>query len=89
MLNQETDEMFLIKEANYTIKDLKSAYLLKKIKIPKQALCYAFLGGMWYTKNSFSLKQDISVPYPFSTYYTIKIPDKIIDDVCLRITVFQ
>jgi hypothetical protein len=84
MLNQETDEMFLIKEANYTIKDLKSAYLLKKIKIPKQALCYAFLGGMWYTKNSFSLKQDISVPYPFSTYYTIKIPDKIIDDVCYR-----
>jgi len=84
MLVQENDEMFSITENKYTVKDLKSDYILKKIKIPKQNLHYAFLGGMWYTKNSFSLKQDISLPYPFSTYYTIKIPDKVIDNVCYR-----
>lgn len=84
MINQEIDKDVTVSNNTYTVTKPLKKILLKKIKIEKKPLLYSFLGGMWYTKNSFSLKQDISLPYPFSTYYTIKIPDKIIDDVCYR-----
>ena len=60
----------------YTIKEVRDVYILRKIKIEKKDFLYAFIGGMWYSKKDFSLKQEISLPYPFSTYYTIKILDK-------------
>ena len=40
---------------------------------------------MWYSKKDFSLNhEDISLPYPFSTYYTTKILDKRYNDVTYR-----
>jgi len=75
MVIEETDDAFLIEDDTYTVQKLKPVYLLKKIKIKKEDLKYSFIGGMWYTTDTFSLKQDISLPFPFSTYYTFKIPD--------------
>lgn len=88
MIYQEADKDVLISNSIYTIKNSSEKVLLKKIKIEKKKLLYSFLGGMWYTKNNFSIKQDISLPYPFSTYYTIKIPDKLINNVCYRSLIY-
>lgn len=84
MIHQEIDKDVTVSDDIYTVTKQSERILLKKIKIEKKPLLYSFLGGMWYTKNSFSFDQDISLPYPFSTYYTIKIPDKLIDKVCYR-----
>jgi len=75
---QETDEN-LTQEPKYQYKIQKVAdqYLIKKILIKKKPLQYSFIGGMWYSTSSFSLEQNISLPFPFATYYTLKILDKI------------
>ncbi len=64
-----------VKNNVYTIREDAERLNLKTIKIKKKPLNYAFIGGMWYSKKDFSLKQNISLPYPFSTYYTTKILD--------------
>ena len=66
-----------LKNGRYRILKRGDHFLLKEILIKKEELKYAFIGGMWYYRGRFSLESDISLPYPFSTYYTIKIPDKI------------
>jgi hypothetical protein len=76
MYVEEIDEAFSVNDDIYTILEEKPVYLLKKIRIEKQGLRYSFLGGMWYTHDEFSFKQQISLPFPFSTYYTFKILDK-------------
>ena len=73
-----------LKNNVFTVNTDSEAFNLKTIKIQKKPLCYAFIGGMWYSKNGFSLEQDISLPYPFSTYYTTKILDKIYNDILCR-----
>ena len=82
---EEVDEGFNIEGNCYTIKLDKDRYILKRYYVEKaKKLLYAFIGGMWYSKNVFSLEQDISLPYPFSTYYTFKILDKKCDDELCR-----
>ncbi|MBS3777807.1 MAG: hypothetical protein KGY50_00775, partial [Candidatus Thermoplasmatota archaeon] len=80
-ISKSFDSAFTVKNHTYTIRADKETYLLKRIRIQtKEAFTYAFIGGMWYSKNNFSLKNnDISLPYPFTTYYTFKILDKQID----------
>lgn len=76
MAFEEVDSDLSVKNNTYTIKKEKQEYLLKKIKIKKEKLKYSFIGGMWYTHDTFSFDQNISLPFPFSTYYTYKILDK-------------
>ena len=64
-----------IKNDVYAVSSHAEVFNIKTIKIQKKPLNYAFIGGMWYSKKGFSLEQDISLPYPFSTYYTTKILD--------------
>ncbi|MFO7677235.1 MAG: hypothetical protein R6V50_02460 [Thermoplasmatota archaeon] len=77
-------EEFSVKGDRYSVKNTKDLYNLKTIKIQKKPLCYAFIGGMWYSKDSFSLEQNISLPYPFTTYYTTKILDRCYKGVLCR-----
>jgi len=84
MYVEEIDEAFSVKDDTYTIQEEKPVYLLKKIKIKKQGFRYSFLGGMWYTQDEFSFKQHISLPFPFSTYYTFKILDREQDNTVYR-----
>ncbi len=81
-LSETIDSSFNVTNDSYSIKEIKDNYLLKTFRIPKkEPFTYAFLGGMWYSKKSFSLTfDDISLPYPFTTYYTIKILDKTINE---------
>lgn len=67
-----------VHNSTYRIKKTKEYYLLKKILIPRnEPFSYAFIGGMWYSKNTLDLDfSNISLPYPFTTYYTLKIMDK-------------
>lgn len=88
MIQEEQGEHFKTQNNQYTIIKPSDKLLLKKIKIKKKPLKYAFLGGMWYTKNKFTFDQDISLPYPFSTYYTIKIPDQIINGIRSRSLIY-
>jgi len=76
MIKQEEDTCFSIKGDIYKIAQPKDIMLLKKIFIKKKSLVYSFIGGMWYSKDKFSLENNISLPYPFTTYYTVKILDK-------------
>jgi len=76
MPHQLIDQDLNCNNDTYTIKKQKDAYLLRRITIEKDQLLYAFIGGMWYTTDSFSFQNQISLPYPFSTYYTFKILDK-------------
>jgi len=68
----------------YKIQTKKDHYLLKKIIIKKKPLQYSFIGGMWYTSSLFSFDQSISLPFPFTTYYTLKIPDKTHNGIICR-----
>ncbi|MHC1625277.1 MAG: hypothetical protein ACXQS2_04695, partial [Methermicoccaceae archaeon] len=68
----------------YTLVKDSSVVVLRRIKIRKKPLVYAFIGGMWYSKSGFSFEQNISLPYPFSTYYTFKILDKKYNGVVCR-----
>jgi len=79
-ITQTVDSSLTVNKKTYTINDEKDIYLLKTIHIPKkERFLYAFVGGMWYSKHKFSLaNDDISLPYPFTSYYTLKILDKII-----------
>ena len=84
MIEFEIDPDVICKQNTYTIQKEKTPILLKKIIIKKEPLNYAFLGGMWYTKQKFSFEQDISLPHPFTTYYTIKIQDEKVDETICR-----
>jgi hypothetical protein len=84
MIHEEIDDNLSIEKNLYRVKNPFNSLLLKRIYISKKPLSYAFIGGMWYSKKEFSLKQDISLPYPFSTYYTTKILDKWHNNVCCR-----
>ncbi|MEF8847594.1 MAG: hypothetical protein V5A68_00470 [Candidatus Thermoplasmatota archaeon] len=71
------EQLTELKKNVYEINKKSDTYLLKEIKIEKKPLKYAFIGGMYYTHNKFNFKEEnISLPYPFSTYYLTKIPDK-------------
>ncbi len=70
------DENVEFNKGNYKILKKKDSILLKEVLIKKKKLKYAFIGGMWYSNNDFSLKTNASIPYPFSTYYVKKILDK-------------
>jgi hypothetical protein len=72
------------KKNKYEILRPSNVFLLKEITIQKRKLHYAFIGGMWYSKNKFSLESKISLPYPFSTYYVTKILDKKYDGKICR-----
>ncbi|MBS3801536.1 MAG: hypothetical protein KGY65_02170 [Candidatus Thermoplasmatota archaeon] len=89
-ITETIDSSFTHSNNTYTVTDKKEDYLLKTIRIPKkEAFSYAFLGGMWYSKNKFKLSfDDISLPYPFTTYYTIKILDKTIHDKHCRSAIY-
>ncbi|HDO19441.1 MAG TPA: hypothetical protein ENG74_01810, partial [Thermoplasmatales archaeon] len=63
-------------------------FVVKEILVKKEELEYAFIGGMWYYRNRFSLESNISLPYPFSTYYTIKILDKRYGDRLCRSLIY-
>jgi len=77
VITEEIDEhLNEISPDTYQIQSEKDHYLLKKIFIKKKPLQYCFIGGMWYTSSLFSFDQSISLPFPFTTYYTLKIPDK-------------
>lgn len=76
MIQEEEDKCFSIKNDIYTISQSNEVMLLKRILIEKKPLYYSFVGGMWYSKEKFSLEDDISLPYPFTTYYTTKILDE-------------
>lgn len=83
-VDQYAGEEFVVKDNRYTVKQKQEMFSLKTITISKKPFSYAFIGGMWYSKDKFSLKQDISLPYPFSTYYTTKILDTCHNGVCCR-----
>lgn len=68
----------------YTLTKDFPVFELRKLRVRKKFLRYAFIGGMWYSKSGFSLEQDISLPYPFSTYYTTKVLDKRFNGVVCR-----
>jgi len=85
---QEEDRRFSIKNNNYTILKPNGVMLLKRIFIEKKPFSYSFIGGMWYSKEKFSLKNDISLPYPFSTYYTTRIIDENHDDNLCRSLIY-
>ncbi len=76
MIKVEEDNCFSVDKNNYKILKSKKEMILKKIYIKKKQIEYFFIGGMCYSHKSLSLKNDISLPYPFSTYYTLKIIDK-------------
>lgn len=87
----ETIDSSLTKQKNvYKVNEEKETYILKTIDIPKkEPFSYAFLGGMWYSKNNFKFNtDDISLPYPFTTYYTLKILDKTIENTLCRSTIY-
>ena len=87
----ETIDSSLSKEKNvYQVSEEKEIYVLKNIEIPKnERFSYAFLGGMWYSKKIFAFNTDeISLPYPFTTYYTLKILDKTIDNSFCRSAIY-
>jgi lanthionine synthetase-like protein len=76
MIYEKIDKDISCNKNKYTLLKSKEEYLLKQITIEKDQLQYAFIGGMWYTHEEFSFNDKISLPYPFSTYYTFKIIDK-------------
>ena len=76
MIKQEIDKNLTVSKDIYKVIKPTEKLLLKRIKIEKKPIKYSFIGGMWYTKDRFSFQQEISLPYPFSTYYTKKILDK-------------
>ena len=76
MIREETDDALSIENEKYRVLKTGDVFLLKKIFITKKPIIYAFIGGMWYSKHDFSLENNITLPYPFTTYYTTKILDK-------------
>lgn len=89
-ITETVDSSLTVTNNSYTVTENRENYLLKTIHIPKkEPFVYAFLGGMWYSKNKFSLDTDtISLPYPFTTYYTLKIFDKKIDEVLCKSAIY-
>lgn len=75
-IKEKVDENVEFKNGNYKLLNKTNSILLREILVKKKNLKYAFIGGMWYTHNNFSLKTESSIPYPFSTYYIKKVLDK-------------
>jgi hypothetical protein len=88
MIIENEDDCFSINDKTYTLKNPKEIMILKEICIKKKPLSYFFIGGMIYSKNKFSLDIDISLPYPFTSYYTLKILDKKINDKLCRSLIY-
>ena len=58
VIQQETDKNLIQNLDNmFTIYQVYDHYLLRRIHIQKKPLLYSHIGGMWYTTNSFTLKQ--------------------------------
>ncbi|MEF8879268.1 MAG: hypothetical protein V5A64_02600 [Candidatus Thermoplasmatota archaeon] len=76
IIEKTGDQITEQKNHVYMVNKKSDRYILKEIKIEKKPLKYAFIGGMYYTHNKLNFKdENISLPYPFSTYYLTKIPD--------------
>ena len=88
MIVEEDDDCFSIDENIYTITNPKDSMVLKKIIIKKKPIEYFFIGGMCYSKNNFSFENNISLPYPFTTYYTLKILDENINGILCRSLIY-
>ena len=84
-IKEEIDKNFSIQGNNYVINRDSNILLLKRFCIKKEKkLLYSFVGGMWYSRDRFSLESEISLPYPFSTYYITKVLDKECDGSICR-----
>ena len=85
-VTETIDSSLTMHQNNYTIAEPKKIYRLKTIHIPKnEPFKYAFLGGMWYSKDKFSFTDEqLSIPYPFTTYYTLKILDETVNQNLCR-----
>ncbi len=88
MITEKEDKCFSIEENKYTITKPEDVMILKKIFIKKNRFSYFYIGGMQYSKKNFSLKNNISLPYPFSSYYTLKIIDKNLNGVLCRSLIY-
>ena len=88
MITNEEDKNLKITNNKYTVTAESENYLLKRYRIKKKPFLYSFIGGMWYTKDKFNLEQEISLPYPFKTYYTKKILDKNHDGKLFRSLIY-
>ncbi|HEX08396.1 MAG TPA: hypothetical protein ENG38_01135, partial [Thermoplasmatales archaeon] len=76
-IKEEIDKNFSIQDNSYVINRDSNVLLLKRFYIKREKkLLYSFVGGMWYSRDRFSLESKISLPYPFSTYYITKVLDK-------------
>ncbi len=89
-VTETIDSAFAVQKDRYTVVEEQDIYLLKTIHFPKKTpFTYGFLGGMWYSKDQFCFQDDsISLPYPFTTYYTIKILDQTINDSPAKSTLY-
>jgi len=88
MIIEKEDDCFSINDKKYTLKNPKEIMILKQICIKKKPISYFFIGGMIYSKNKFSLDTEISLPYPFTSYYTLKILDKKINNKLCRSLIY-
>jgi hypothetical protein len=89
MIIENEDDCFSINKNIYTISNPKEGMILKKINIKKKPIEYFFIGGMWYSINHFSFENNISLPYPFTSYYTYKILDKNFNDILCRSLIYS
>jgi len=88
MMIEKEDNCFSIDNKIYTVKKPREIMILKKIFIKKKPISYFYIGGMCYSKNQFTLKNNISLPYPFTSYYTLKIIDKNINKLLCRSLIY-
>ena len=88
MMIEKEDGCFSIDKNIYTITKPKDSMILKKIFIKKKPISYFYIGGMYYSNTQFSLKNNISLPYPFTSYYTLKIMDKIINGILCKSLIY-
>lgn len=89
-ISETTDSDLSVNKDIFTILNEKETYCVKTIHISKEEpFIYAFIGGMWYSKEKFEFTiNDISLPYPFTSYYTLKILDEDIDNACCRSSIY-
>ena len=88
MIIEKEDDCFSIDKKKYTIIKPKEIMVLKKIFIKKKPISYFYIGGMCYSNNQFTLENEISLPYPFTSYYTLKIIDKNINKNLCRSLIY-
>ena len=88
MIIEKDDDCFSINKKTYTIKHPKDVMILKKILIKKKPINYFYIGGLCYSKKHFCLTNEISLPFPFTSYYTLKIIDQNIDNNLCKSLIF-